>query len=300
MDTTEWIWHNGEWLKWDEAKVHFLTHALHYGSGAFEGIRAYKTADGPAIFRLREHLDRLFYSMSVLQIPDRFSRDDIEKAHIELLKRNKLEQGYIRPMVYYGYGPMGLSPREVPVYATIACWAWGAYLPHDMVDIKISKFIRIHPQSLVADAKISGHYSNSILASLEVRGTEYHEAVFLDYKGFVAEGPGENIFIVKNGVLRTPGTGSILKGITRDTVMRLAGKEGITVEEAEITPDEALDADEAFFTGTAAEITPIRSINQRVLGQGTVGPVTARLKSLFLDTVYGRLPETRHFLTYVR
>ena len=299
MDTTEWIWMNGEWVRWADAKVHFLTHALHYGSGVFEGIRVYKTADGPAIFRLQDHISRLFYSMSVLKMEPRFDKAACMQACMDVVRKNGLEQGYIRPVAWFGYGLMGLNPRDLPGEVAVACWPWGAYLPHEMVDIKISMYMRIHPGSLIADAKICGHYVNSILASLEVRGTPYHEALFLDYRGLVAEGPGENFFIVKNGVLKTPEPGSILNGFTRDTVMNIARREQITVEECRMTPEEALEADEAFFAGTAAEVTPIRSIDGRVLGNGEVGPVTGRIKTLYLDTVYGRIPELRHYLTYI-
>ncbi len=291
---------NGDFVKWDDAKIHFLTHGLHYGSAVFEGIRIYKTADGrPAIFRLQDHMDRFFYSMGALKMKPQFEQKAVEQACIEVVKRNKLEQGYIRPLCYFGYGIMGLNPRDLPGEIGIACWPWGAYLPHEMVDIKISRYIRIHPESLVSDAKVSGHYVNSILASLEVRETEYHEALFLDYRGLVAEGPGENIFMVKDGVLRTPKLGSILRGYTRDTIINLSKREGIFLEECDIHPDDIKSADEAFFTGTAAEVTPIRSIDGEVLGSGETGPVTKRLKALYLDTVYGRLPEMTHYLTYV-
>ena len=299
METTEWIWLNDQWVKWDDAKVHFLSHALHYGSAVFEGIRVYETERGVAIFRLQDHITRLFHSMKTLEMPSRYTQPQIESACIELVRRNKLRHGYIRPLAFFGYGVMGVNPRDLPGDVGIACWPWGTYLPYEAVDVKISTYIRIHPDSLIPDAKVSGHYVNSILASLEVRGTQYHESLFLDYRGFVAEGPGENFFAVKNGVVRTTKLGSILPGITRDTIMTLAKREGLAVEEVEMTPEEALSSDEAFYSGTAAEVTPIRSINGTVLGDGHVGPITAKLKDLYAATVRGKLPEYSNYLAFV-
>lgn len=299
METTEYIWHNGKFIPWDEAKVHVLTHALHYGDGAFEGIRAYKTDNGGAVFRLKEHIERLFYSISAFNMTLPYSVDDIVKTTVELLRMNKLEQGYIRPLVYHGYGIMGLNPKGAPVEIAIACWPWGKYLPHEMVDIKTSKYIRIHPRSTIADAKISGHYVNSILAVLELRGTKYHEALFLDADGNVAEGPGENFFMAKGGTLYTPPLGTILDGITRKTVMEFTKAQGINVVEKTISLKEALEADEAFFTGTAAEVTPIKSIDDKVLGNGQLGPFTKKIKETYLDIVYGRNKTYNHYLTYI-
>lgn len=299
METTEFIWMNGKLTKWDDAKVHVLTHTLHYGAGAFEGIRAYKTDKGAAIFRLNEHIDRLFYSSESVRLKIPFSREEVIKATVETVKANKLGQGYIRPLVYYGYGVMGLNPRSAPTDVMIACWPWGKYLAHDMVDIKISDYIRIHPKSTKADAKICGHYVNSIHAALEVRDTDYHEALFLDYNGNVAEGPGENFFMVKGGKLITPTLGTILAGITRDTVKEIAKLKGIAVEERVIKPEEILEAQEAFFTGTAAEITPIKSVNKKLIGNGDLGPVTKIIQTTYLDTVYGRDKTFEKYLTYV-
>ena len=299
MQPTKYIWMNGSLVEWENANVHVLTHAMHYGSGAFEGVRVYKTADGPAVFRLKEHMARLVYSSSALRMQLPFTEQQLADAVIELLKENKLEQGYIRPLAYYAYGVMGLKPRDCPVHVAIATWPWGAYLPHELVDIKISKYIRIHPSSTVADAKINGHYVNSIMASNDIRDTKYHEALFLDYKGNVAEGPGENFFMVKAGKLITPARGTILPGITRDTVIQIAKKFGIETIEESFTPDEMFTAEEAFYTGTAAEVAPIRSIDDRVFGNGLVGPITEKIKTAYLDTVYGRNPEFNHFLTYV-
>lgn len=299
METTEFIWQNGGFVRWDDAKIHVLTHALHYGGGAFEGIRFYKTSKGPAIFRLREHIERLIYSMGVLQMESKYSVDALCEATIELVRRNKLEQGYIRPLAYYGYGVMGLNPRNAPVEVSIACWPWGAYLPHEMVDIKTSSYIRIHPRSTRADAKICGHYVNSILAVLELKGTKYHEALFLDSDGNIAEGPGENFFIVKGGKIYTPPLGTILAGITRQTVVDLARGMDLDVIEKRMKLEDAYASDEAFFTGTAAEVTPIRTIDDKVLGDGKLGPVTRKIRDTYLDVVYGRDDRHASYLTIV-
>lgn len=300
MDPAECIWFNGEFIEWDNAKVHFLAHTLHYGAGAFEGIRFYKTEDGPAVFRLDEHLERLFYSCRAIHMEPSYSLEDLREATKELVARNKIDQGYIRPIVYYGYGIMGLNPSKAPVNYGIACWAWGAYLPHEMVDVKISKYIRIHPKSTVADAKICGNYVNSILAVLELKDSHYHEALLLDADGNVAEGPGENIFIVKNETLYTPKLGTILPGITRDTAMRMWRDFGNEVIEKDLTPDDIYNADEAFFTGTAAEVTPIKSLDDKPIGKGSLGPVTEKIRDTYLDIVFGRNEQYRDFLTYIK
>jgi len=299
MDKTEYIWLNGELLRWEDAKVHVLTHTLHYGGGAFEGMRAYKTDRGTAIFRLDAHWRRLYYSASVLQMQIPYSREELTEATCRLLRENRLEHGYIRPLVYYGYGVMGLNPRNAPVEVMIACWPWGCYLPHEMVDLKVSRFARIHPGTLVADAKVCGHYVNSILAVLEIRGTHYHEALLLDTHGNIAEGPGENIFFVKSGRLFTPKLGTILAGITRATVIELARDVGLEVVERDIVLSEALAAEEAFYTGTAAEITPIRSIDDKLIGKGESGPVTKMLKAAYSDLTHGKNEKYSHYLTYI-
>jgi branched-chain amino acid aminotransferase len=299
MQPTKYIWMNGTFTPWDEAKVHVMTHALHYGGGAFEGIRVYKTDKGPAVFRLREHMERLLYSAQAIGLIIPHSADALCEATCELLTRNALEQGYIRPLAFYGYGVMGLNPRNSPTEIAISCWPWGAYHTVEQVDIKVSSYIRIHPRSTVADAKICGHYVNSILAVLELKGTKYHEALFLDADGNIAEGPAENFFMVQNGILTTPPLGTILAGITRQTILELARDAGIPVAERAITLDEALSANEAFFSGTAAEVTPIKTLNDQVIGDGTVGPVSAKLKSLYLDIVYGRNRSYEKFLTFV-
>ncbi len=295
---------NGSLLPWNEAKVHVLAHSLHYGDGAFEGIRVYKTTRGPAVFRLKEHMERLKYSARAIDIAIPYSVEQLCDATCHLLREIALEQGYIRPLAIHGYGVMGLHPRNSPVDTIIAAWPWGAYIPVEAADIKVSSYIRIHPRSTVADAKICGHYVNSILAVLELKGTKYHEALFLDDKGFIAEGPGENFFMVKGGAVLTPPGGTILNGITRDTVLTLSRDLGYTVKECPLTLDDALAADEAFFTGTAAEVTPIGSINDALIGSGSVGPITAAVKARYLDVVYGRCKDTYpaydSFLTFVR
>jgi branched-chain amino acid aminotransferase len=290
---------NGKMVPWKEANVHVLTHTLHYGGGAFEGIRCYDGKDGPAVFRLREHIDRLFYSAKVLNMQIGHSADELCRATVDLLRANELKQGYIRPLVYYGYGVMGLNPRNAPTEVAIACWPWGAYLPQEVISVKTSKYIRIHPQSTVADAKICGHYVNSILAVLEIKGTHYHEALFLDAQGNVAEGPGENLFVIKKGKIYTPALGPILAGITRSTVIELARDAGIEVTETTLRPDDIFSADEAFFTGTAAEVVGIGHLDDRPIGDGGMGSITKRLRETYLDVVYGRNARYERYLTKV-
>lgn len=299
MQPTEFIWLNKKLVPWHDAKVHVLTHTLHYGSGAFEGIRFYKTEKGPAIFKLPAHVDRLFYSASVLKMEIPYTKEEIATAVVDLIRANKITAGYIRPLVFHGYGKMGVNPIGCPVDCMIACWPWGAYLPHDAVDIKISRYIRIHPDSTIVDAKLCGHYLNGILASLEIQGTHYHESLLLDAKGYISEGVGENFFIVKNKVLYTPKLGTILAGITRETVFKLAAIAGLQVIEADLTPEEVYTADEAFFTGTAAEITPVRSLNDKILNSGQIGPITTSIKSAYDAVVHGKNPDFSEDLTYV-
>jgi branched-chain amino acid aminotransferase len=298
MQPTSHIWMNGELVPWDQAKVHVLTHALHYGDAVYEGIRCYLTDQGPAVFRLADHMKRLDYSARALRMPFTYSVEQMCEASLSLLRKTGLKHGYIRPLVFYGYGIMGLNPRDSKVDTIIACWPWGAYIPVDAADIKVSSYIRIHPRSTVADAKISGNYINSILAVLELRGTKYHEALFLDSDGMIAEGPGENFFIVKDGGLITPPLGTILPGITRATILEFARSLGRTVEERPIGLQEALAADEAFFTGTAAEVTPIRSIDDQLIGSGAAGPITLELKHAYLDLVHGRNAAYHHYLAW--
>jgi len=286
-------------VPWAEATVHVLTHTLHYGGGAFEGIRFYHSDQGPVIFRLKDHIQRLLYSSSVLKMQLPFTLEDITHAVTEVVRVNEINQGYIRPIAFYGYGKMGVNPIGSPPELAIACWPWGAYLPHEAVDIKTSRYIRIHPQSTIVDAKLCGHYLNGILATLELQGTHYHESLFLDDKGFISEGAGENFFMVKGRTLITPQLGTILAGITRATILQRAKTLGFDVIEKEITLEDAYQSDEAFFTGTAAEVTAIRSIDDKVIGNGGVGPVTALIKKDYLDIVHGKNPEFQDYLTTV-
>ena len=299
MEPTQWIWMNGSFIPWHDARVHVLSHGLHYGSSIFEGLRAYKTDRGTAIFRLKEHMDRFLYSASAIQMKLPYSADELSAVTVDLLKRNNIEACYIRPHAAFGYGVMGLNPSAAPVDITIACWPWGAYLPISSANIKVSKYIRIHPGSTVADAKIGGHYVNSILAVKEVQGTQYHEALFLDFEGNIAEGPGANFFIIKDRALYTPPPGNILAGITRASVIEIARDKGLSVTEKKLTVAEAQDADEAFFTGTAAEMTPIGAIEDKPLRHAAPGPLTTELKQAYLDAAYGRSPQYETFLTFV-
>lgn len=299
MQPTHTIWHNGKLIPWDEAKIHILTHTLHYGSGAFEGIRFYKTERGPAIFRLDDHINRFLFSSATLGMPITYSFDEIKQAVIQVATLNELEQGYIRPISFYGYGKMGVNPTGNPLEIAIACWIWGAYLPHDTVDIKTSRYIRIHPESTVVAAKLSGHYINGVLAALELRNTHYHEALLLDSDGYISEGVGENFFLVKDQIIYTPKEGTILNGITRDTVIELARKLGYEVEEINITLEEAYGADEAFFTGTAAEVTPIRSIDDKLIGKKPIGDVTTVLKNAYHEVVTGKNLAFIDYLTFL-
>jgi branched-chain amino acid aminotransferase len=288
MQTTEMIWKNGKLIPWADATVHVLSHTLHYGGGAFEGIRFYNTSQGPAIFRLQDHVERLIYSTEALKMHLSYSKEAIITAIKDVVRCNKLESGYIRPIAFYGYGKMGVNPIGNPVELVIACWPWGAYLPHASVDVKTSSYIRIHPDSTVVDAKLCGHYVNSILASLELQGTHYHEALLLDSDGHITEGVGENFFMVKDDVIYTPNLGGILSGITRATVIQLARYLDFKVIEVDISLYDAYQADEAFFTGTAAEVTAIRSINDKILGKKDIGPITSAIKKAYLELVHGK------------
>lgn len=299
MQESQYIWQNGKLVPWQAATVHVLSHTLHYSGGAFEGIRFYQTEQGPAIFRLTDHVARLLYSTAALHMNLPYSKDQIINAIIEVVRASNLDSGYIRPLAYYGYGKMGVNPIGSPVEFAIACWPWGAYLPHECVDVKTSSYMRIHPQTTVIDAKLCGHYLNGMLASLELQGTHYHEALFLDNNNYVSEGVGENFFLVKAGEIHTPQLGSILSGITRDTIIKLARKLNYTVMETNISLEQAYQADEAFFTGTAAEVTAIRSINDRVLSDGGVGKVTAIIKNAYHNLVRGGNPDFMDYLTYV-
>lgn len=265
----------------------------------FEGIRCYETDRGPAVFRLKDHIDRLYYSADTLKMKIPFSKEEFIEAVKETVRKNNLKAGYIRPICFFGYGKMGLNPAGAPVNCAIAVWPWGKYLGEDAVKVKTSDYVRIHPKSTHADAKICGHYVNSIFASVEVKEKGYDEALLLDYKGNIAEGPGENIFIVKDGKLLTPPLGTILKGITRASIIQLAKDQGIKVEEKTLTLEEVYNADETLFTGTAAEVTAIRSVDDKPIGNEAPGPVTSKLRDLFMDIVHGKNKKYKNWLAYV-
>ncbi|MCB1595038.1 MAG: branched-chain amino acid transaminase [Xanthomonadales bacterium] len=300
MIKTETIWHNGVLKPWEQDTTHVLTHTLHYGGGAFEGIRFYNTAKGPAIFRLEPHIDRLIYSSETIGMKLPYSRDELCQAVVDTVKSNGLDSGYIRPLTFFGYSELGVSAKNNPVEIIIANWPWGKYLPHDMVDIKVSKYRRISPKSTVIDAKICGHYVGGILSTIELQDTHYHEALFLDHEDNIAEGAGENFFIVKDNVLSTPSLGHILPGITRATIIEMAKHYGYQVKEEKITIEQALQADEAFFCGTAVEVTPIKTINDQTIGNGQIGKVTQFIKTTYENTVRGKNPDFEHYLTFVK
>jgi branched-chain amino acid aminotransferase len=297
------IWMDGELVPWREAKVHVLTHSLHYGMGVFEGVRAYKTDRGAAIFRLQEHTRRLFGSAHIMMMPVPWDQETINAAQITAVRENQLESAYIRPMFFYGSEGMGLRADNLRVHGVVAAWEWGSYLGAENMEkgirIKTSSYTRHHVNITMCKAKASGNYINSMLALNEALTSGYDEAMLLDDHGFVAEGSGENIFIVRDGVLYTPDTSSALEGITRDTLMELAADEGLTVREKRISRDEVYLADEAFFTGTAAEVTPIREVDDRAIGEGKRGPVTERLQALYFDVVHGRVDKYSDWLTVV-
>ncbi len=297
MQTTETIWHNGVLKPWEESTTHVLTHTLHYGGGAFEGVRFYKTDKGPAIFQLKKHTERLIYSSEVLGMELDYNLQELMDAQVSMVKANGLQAGYIRPLSFYGYKELGVSAKGNPIEIIIANWPWGKYLPHDMVDIKVSKYKRISPDTTVIDAKICGHYIGGILSAIEMEDTKYHEALFLDYDSNIAEGAGENFFIVKDKIIYTPSLGHILPGITRATIIEIAEHYGYKVVEQKITLELAQAADEAFFTGTAVEVTPISSIDDVTIGTANVvGEVTAFIKQTYDDVVHGR---NEHFLKYL-
>jgi branched-chain amino acid aminotransferase len=304
LQETSKIWMDGKFVDWKDATVHVLTHTLHYGLGVFEGIRCYKTVDGPAVFRLAEHVDRLYASahISGMQIP--FTKEEFSAAIVETLRVNKMEAGYIRPLVYVGYGAMGVYPGRNPIRAAIAVWPWGAYLGDEGLEkgirVKTSSFTRQHVNISMTKAKVCGNYTNSIMGKVEAIGDGYDEALFLDATGHVAEGSGENVFIVRRGALATTPRSAILEGITRDAVLTLAADLGLAAREEFFTRDQLYAADEAFFTGTAAEITPIREVDRRTIGPGARGPVTKAIQEAFFSAVRGENPRYRAWLTPVR
>lgn len=302
MEKTKKIWMDGRLVSSAQAQVHVLTHALHYGSAVFEGIRCYQTVKGTAVFRLKDHLRRLLFSARCLGMRLSFSFQEITQAVLETVRANDLKEGYIRPLIFYGHGKMGLSPLGVPVRMVVAAWPWGAYLKNeagDGIKIKTSRFIRMHPRSVMMEAKVSGYYANSILASLEIHKYGFDEALLLDYQNRVAEGPGENIFWTKKGVLFTPPAGSILSGITRQTVLILAQDLGMKTKEKNTTLEGLKSADEVFLTGTAAEIIAVRQIDQRKINQGRPGLITEKIEQAYFKAVRGEDKKHSSWITLV-
>ncbi len=298
------IWFDGEMVPWREAKIHVLTHTLHYGMGVFEGVRAYKTDEGTAIFRLQDHTNRLFNSAHIMEMTIPFDKETINQATLDVVRDNSLEHAYIRPMCFYGSESMGIRATNLKVHVIIAAWPWGSYMGEDGLEngikVQTSSYTRHHVNISMCKAKANGHYINSMLALHEAIRHGCDEAMLLDNEGYVAEGSGENIFIVRNGVIYTPDLTSALDGITRHTIFQLAEDSGIKIEEKRITRDEVYIADEAFFTGTAAEVTPIREVDGRSIGSGSRGPVTEKIQKDYFDLVHGRRkPPHSEWLTLV-
>ena len=297
------IWLDGEMVPWREAKIHVLTHTLHYGMGVFEGVRAYHAEQGTAIFRLQEHTDRLFRSAKILNMPMPYDKDVINAATLASVRDNNLDSAYIRPMCFYGSEGMGLRADNLKTHVMIAAWEWGSYLGDDNmkngIKVRTSSYTRHHVNITMCKAKANGNYMNSMMALQEAMACGCDEALLLDVDGFVAEGSGENFFLVRNGIIYTPELTSALEGITRETVMQIAAECGYEVREKRITRDEVYVADEAFFTGTAAEVTPIRELDGRSIGNGGRGPITEKLQSLYFDYVHGRRAEHQDWLSVV-
>ncbi|GAB1425467.1 MAG: branched-chain amino acid transaminase [Thauera sp.] len=302
-DRDGFIWQDGKLVPWRDATTHVLTHSLHYGLAVFEGVRAYNTAKGTAIFRLAEHTQRLLNSAKIYMMDIPYSKDELMEAQKEVVRANKLESCYLRPLAFYGSEKMGISTRGATVHVAIAAWPWGAYLGEEGLEkgirVKTSSYTRHHVNSTMPRAKLSGTYPNSILANLEVTKQGYDEALLLDNQGFVAEGAGENLFVIKDGKVFEPEIASALTGITRDSVITIARDLGYEVHAKRLTRDDIYLADEAFFTGTAAEVTPIRELDDRDIGEGRRGPITARIQARFFDAVNGRAPEYENWLSYV-
>ena len=299
-DRDGFIWMDGEWLDWREAKVHVLTHTLHYGMGAFEGVRAYETDHGPAIFKLEEHTKMLFNSTRILGMKIPFDAATLNQAQREVVSKNNLKSAYIRPMCFYGSEGMGLRADNLKVHTMIAAWEWGAYLGEDNmkngIRIRTSSYVRHPAHPTLSGAKTNGNYINSMMALKEALEHGFDEALMLDIDGFVSEGSGENIFVIKDEVIYTPNLTSALPGITRDTIVTLAKSMGYEIVEKKLSCDEIYASDEAFFTGTAAEVTPIRDLDGNQIGIGSRGPITEKLQSLYFDCVYGRNADYRHWI----
>jgi branched-chain amino acid aminotransferase len=303
VQATKKIWMDGTFVDWDKAQVHVLSHTLHYGLGVFEGIRCYNTVHGPAIFRLQEHLERLYASAHIAGMRIPFAKDELSQAVMATVKANEVQECYIRPLVYLGYGEMGINNRHNPVNVAIAVWPWGAYLGEgalaEGIRVCVSSFTRHHVNVMMTKAKIVGNYANSQLAKMEAINAGYDEAILLDVQGNVAEGSGENIFIVRRGELKTPPLTAILEGITRNSLIDLARYLGLQVQESIFSRDELYIADEAFFTGTAAELTPIREVDHRTIGSGRPGPLTHKLQQAFFRVVQGKDDTFKEWLTYI-
>lgn len=303
MKEADKIWMDGKFVDWKDATVHVLTHTLHYGLGLFEGIRCYKTNNGSAIFRLKEHVDRFYASAHISQIDIPYSKKEMTDAIIDTVRVNKLQECYIRPIAFIGYGEMGLYVTSNPINVSVAAWPWGTYLGDDGlkngIRTKVSSFTRHHVNISMTKAKICGYYANSQFAKREVKRGGYDEAILLDADGYVAEGPGENIFIVRKNSLKTTPLTSILEGITRDSIIELAKEKGIPVIEERFTRDELYMSSEAFFTGTAAEVTPIREVDDRSIGLGKPGPITLELQKAYFDCVHGKDSQHKDWLTYI-
>lgn len=302
-DQDGFIWFNGNLVEWRNAQTHVLTHTLHYGMGVFEGVRAYETQNGTAIFRLQDHTKRLFNSAKITGMHLPFTMEEINQAHIEVVKANKLASCYFRPMAFYGSNKLGVAPDQNDVQVIVAAWPWGAYLGEEGMQkgirVQISSFTRHHPNITMIKAKANGNYMNSIMANTEATRNGYDEAIMLDSNGFVAEGSGENIFIVNDGKLYTPALDAALDGITRRTIMAIAADMNLTVTEKHITRDEVYCADEVFFTGTAAEVTPIREVDGRVIGCGSRGTLTTEIQQRYFDIVHGKNTKYESWLTYI-
>jgi branched-chain amino acid aminotransferase len=301
---SDFIWFDGEMIPFDEAKVHLLCHTLHYGLGAFEGIRAYEQPDGRAgVWRLQEHLVRLLDSLKMIRLPVKYSLEELEEACLLTLRENKFTSAYLRPIAFLGAGQMGLGARGNPLHIAVCAWKWGAYLGAEGlshgVRLKTSSFSRNHPNAAMSRAKVVGHYVNSILARYEANDDGFDEALMLDHHGFVAEGTGENVFVVKGDVVKTPPVANILPGITRRTVIEVLKREGIEVKEQLFGRDAFYVADEAFMCGTAAEITPIRDVDRRQVGDGKPGKVTRMIQQVYDDAVRGKIPRMTEHITYV-
>jgi branched-chain amino acid aminotransferase len=305
VEQADLIWHNGELVAWEDAKVHVLTHGLHYGTGVFEGERAYPTEQGPAIFRHRDHLERLFKSAELYYMPIPYTLEELRSATHELIAANELRECYIRPIVFRGYGQMGLYPLEAPVEVSIAVWPWGAYLGEEGkragVRVKVASWRRISPDSLIPHAKASGQYLNSVLAKIEATKAGYQEAILLDHHGFVCEGSGENIFAVRDGKIVTPPqTAGILDGISRKSIFQIGRDLGLEITERNLARAELYLADEVFMCGTAAELVPVREIDDHAIGGGHPGPVTRELQRIFEDALHGRDPRYVDWLDVVK